>query len=91
VHGVERAMAAHQARRQRYIRGVLDSLPIIPYTEATALEHSRIWARLEASGQMIGAYDLIVAATALEHESAVATFNRRHFSQVGGLKIIVPV
>jgi tRNA(fMet)-specific endonuclease VapC len=44
-HGVERATAAHQARRERYIRGVLDSLPIIPYTEATALEHSPRWRR----------------------------------------------
>jgi predicted nucleic acid-binding protein len=39
---------------------------------------------------MIGAYDLIVAATALEHGSAVATFNQRHFSKVPGLKLIVP-
>jgi predicted nucleic acid-binding protein len=39
---------------------------------------------------MIGDYDLIVAATALERGSAVATFNKRHFSQVSGLKVIVP-
>jgi tRNA(fMet)-specific endonuclease VapC len=62
----------------------------MPYTEATAMEHARLWAELESSGNMIGYYDLIVAATALEHGSAVATFNRRHFSQVTGLKVIVP-
>jgi predicted nucleic acid-binding protein len=39
---------------------------------------------------MIGYYDVIVAATALERGSAVATFNQRHFSQVKGLTIIVP-
>jgi predicted nucleic acid-binding protein len=39
---------------------------------------------------MIGYYDLIVAATALESGSAVATFNRRHFAQVDGLKVIEP-
>ena len=39
---------------------------------------------------MIGYYDLIVAATALEHGSAVATFNERHFSEVRGLKVIKP-
>jgi tRNA(fMet)-specific endonuclease VapC len=65
-------------------------LPIIPYTEATALEHARIWAALESSGTMIGSYDLIVAATALEHGSAVATFNSRHFARVRGLKVIEP-
>jgi predicted nucleic acid-binding protein len=39
---------------------------------------------------MIGAYDIIAAATALERGSAVATFNRRHFAQVKGLTVIEP-
>lgn len=39
---------------------------------------------------MIGYYDLIVAATALEHDLAVATFNQRHFRVVPGLKVISP-
>jgi len=34
--------------------------------------------------------DLIVAATALERGSQVATFNKRHFALVNGLHIIEP-
>lgn len=89
-HGVERAGVAHKARRQQYLQRVLAPLPIVPYTEQTALEHARIWAQLEASGKMIGAFDLIVAATALERGSEVATFNKRHFEIVPGLKVIGP-
>jgi tRNA(fMet)-specific endonuclease VapC len=89
-HGVQRATTPHRARREAYLKMIFDALPIIPYTEVTAMEHARLWAELESSGKMIGYYDLIVAATALEHEIAVATFNRRHFSQVRGLKVIVP-
>jgi tRNA(fMet)-specific endonuclease VapC len=89
-HGVERATGAHRTRRERYLRTILEMLPIIPYTEATAFEHPRIWATLESSGKMIGFYDLIVAATALERGSAVATFNHRHFAQVRRLKVIEP-
>ena len=89
-HGVERATGEHRAKRERYIREILEELPMIPYTETTALEHARIWASLESSGQMIGDYDLIVAATALERGSAVATFNKRHFQRVPGLKVIEP-
>jgi tRNA(fMet)-specific endonuclease VapC len=63
-------------------------LPIIAYTEETAYFHARIWSNLEASGKIIGAYDLIVAATALQRGSVLAAFNRRHFSQVDGLNII---
>jgi predicted nucleic acid-binding protein len=39
---------------------------------------------------MIGAHDLIVAATALERGSHVATFNKRHFAMVKELHIIEP-
>lgn len=89
-HGVERATAAHRNKRQRYIQALLAALPVIPYTEQTAYEHARIWAELEASGKMIGFYDIIVAATALERGSSVATFNHRHFTQVRGLTVIEP-
>lgn len=87
-HGVERADAAHRSRRERYVRSAMEAMSIVPYTESTALEHARIWAALEATGRMIGDYDLIVAATALERGSAVATFNERHFSSVPGLRVI---
>jgi len=41
-------------------------------------------------GNRIGYYDMIVAATALERGSAVATFNTKHFGQIRGLKMIRP-
>jgi predicted nucleic acid-binding protein len=89
-HGIERATAAHRVKRERYVRAIVERLPVVPYTEATALVHAQIWAALESSGKMIGSYDIIVAATALERGSEVATFNRRHFAQVRGLKLIEP-
>jgi tRNA(fMet)-specific endonuclease VapC len=89
-HGIERATGSHRAKRERYLRIIVERLEAIPYTEATALVHARIWASLESSGDMIGSHDLILAATALERGSAVATFNRRHFAQVPGLKVVVP-
>ena len=89
-HGVERATGTHKVARQRYLNAVLGSVPIIPYTEQTAYEHARIWAELEAFGKMIGFYDLIVGATALERGSQIATFNKRHFAQIRGLSVIAP-
>jgi tRNA(fMet)-specific endonuclease VapC len=89
-HGVERAVGNHRAKREKYLEAILALLPIIPYTEQTAHEHARIWAQLESSGKMIGYYDIIVAATALERGDEVATFNHRHFAQVKGLTVIEP-
>jgi predicted nucleic acid-binding protein len=89
-HGIERATAQHRAERECYVRAIVERLDVVPYTEATALVHAQIWAALKSSGKMIGAYDLIVAATALERKSAVATFNLRNFAQVPGLKVVSP-
>jgi predicted nucleic acid-binding protein len=89
-HGVERASAAHRARRQKYLEALVAVLPIIAYTEETAYYHARLWSDLETSGKIIGAYDLIVAATALQRGSTLATFNRRHFSHLKGGGILEP-
>jgi tRNA(fMet)-specific endonuclease VapC len=89
-HGVERAGATQRNRRLHYLQTMLAPLPIVPYTQQTAFEHARIWAQLEVAGKMIGSYDMIVAATALERGSEVATFNQRHFAIVPGLKVIQP-
>ena len=89
-HGVERATGKHRTIRERYLRAILEPLPILPYTEQTAYEHARLWSELEAAGKMIGFYDLIVGATALERGSHVATFNKQHFAQIKGLHVIDP-
>ncbi len=89
-HGVERATGARKMRRQRYLQTILELFPVIPYTEQTAFEHARIRADLESSGKMIGYYDIVVAATALERGSELASFNHRHFSRVKGLTVIEP-
>jgi len=81
-HGIERATAPHRATRERYLQTIVERLEPIPYTEITALIHARLWAELESSGNRIGA--------ALERDSAVATFNKRHFSVVPGLSVIEP-
>ena len=89
-HGVERASPTQRTGRQRYLEAFLGLLPVISYTEQTAHHHARLWASLATSGKNIGAYDLIVAATALQRGSTLATFNKRHFSHVKGLPIVEP-
>jgi predicted nucleic acid-binding protein len=89
-HGVERGVEPHKSKRRKYLEIIVAALPIIPYTEQTAYGHARLWADLQSTGSMIGAYDLIVAATALERGSHIATFNKRHFAMVKGLQIVEP-
>ena len=89
-HGVERATIPHRMKRVRYLQSVLTPLPVIAYTEQTAYEHAKIWAELEVAGKRIGYYDIIVAATARERGSRLATFNLRHFGLVTGINVIEP-
>lgn len=89
-HGVERASPNQRAPRERYLQAMLSVLPVIPYGQQTAYIHARLWAKLQSTGKMIGYYDLLVAATALERNCEVATFNKRHFHMAPGLKIIQP-
>jgi tRNA(fMet)-specific endonuclease VapC len=89
-YGVERGTEPHKFKRRKYLEDIVAALPIIPYTEQTAYGHARVWADLQSGGKVIGAYDLIVAATALERGSHLATFNKRHFAMVEGLHIVEP-
>jgi tRNA(fMet)-specific endonuclease VapC len=91
LHGLERASGPHREKRRAFIDAALAAFRIIPYTLQTAQIQAHLWADLESGGKMIGYHDLIVAATAIERGSDVATFNVRHFSVVKGLVVIEPV
>src|SRR6476660_4184874 len=84
-HGIERATGKHRANRESYLQNLVSRLVILPYTQSTALIHAQVWAQLESAGTMIGDYDVIIAATAIEHGYPVATFNLKHFQSVPGL------
>lgn len=63
----------------------ISALLIYPVDLILAGAHSRIWADLKGTGNMIGAYDLLIAATAIAHDLPLVTENRRHFERVEGL------
>jgi tRNA(fMet)-specific endonuclease VapC len=88
LHGVERATdEARRARRQSFVERVLDTLPVLPFDLDVARVHARVWARLLARGEVIGAHDLIIAATAVSRALVVLTRNTREFSRVEGLAV----
>ncbi len=87
--GVYRAdTSERQARRRMQIEAFLAELPIISFTTATARVHARAKHELQQRGLVIGAHDLIIAATALEHGHDVLTGNVREFERIDGLKVI---
>ncbi len=90
LHGVHRASALHQARREAFVEAVLDAFPPLPFGLLAARAHARIWAELAAAGQDVGVHvhDRLVAATAITAGWRVGTANTRHFDRIEGLDIV---
>ena len=88
LHGVLRATGARRARRRAFVEYLLGALRGIPITEPVARVHAEVWAQLAKRGEVIGAHDLWIAATALAHGLGLATNNAAEFAHVPGLRLI---
>jgi tRNA(fMet)-specific endonuclease VapC len=87
--GVHRANTeARRKRRSAFVEAVISGVGVLDFTMAAARVHAEIYADLAKKGQMIGAHDLIIAATARCHDLAVLTDNVDEFSRVAGLRVI---
>ena len=87
LHGVQRADAAHRPGREAFVEGILASVPVIPFTLPVARIHARLWAELAAKRLILGAHDLLIAATALSLDWPLVTLDRRAFAGVPGLRL----
>ena len=65
-------------------------MPVLPFDLLVARVHARVSAQLLDAGRLIGAHDLLIAATALAHGYAVLTQNLRDFRRVPGLDVRQP-
>ena len=89
VHGCHRAGSAEvAARRAAWVEQVLELFPVAAFGVAEARRHGELWAALAARGAVIGAHDMLVAATAIAQGAALATLNQKEFARVPGLRLL---
>jgi tRNA(fMet)-specific endonuclease VapC len=87
--GVHRADTAERARRRSaFVEAVVSGIGVLDFTTAVARVHASIYAELSKKGEMVGAHDLIIAATARFHDLPVLTDNVKELSRVPGLRVI---
>jgi len=87
-HGYHRAQpASRKLSRARFIDTLLAEMAVLAFDLEVAREHAQIWAGLAERGEIIGPYDLIIAATAIVHRSPLATLNYREFQKVTHLDV----
>jgi len=87
--GVHRAdTETRRGKRSAFVEAILLELPVLEFTTEIARVHAELFARLASQGQMIGAHDLIIAATAIYHKSALLTMNVRDFQRIINLEVV---
>jgi tRNA(fMet)-specific endonuclease VapC len=74
-------------KRINLIEDFVSRLIVLPFDTQAARLAGPILYKLLAAGQMIGAYDLLIAATALSKKLTLVTNNLREFNRVEGLNV----
>ena len=87
--GVHRADTEERRnRRSAFVEAIIAGIPALGFTTEVARVHAAIYADLARRGQLIGAHDLIIAATAVHHDLSLLTDNVNEFSRVPGLTVV---
>lgn len=60
---------------------------VLPLTDETMQHFARLRALLRRRGNLIPDLDLLIAATAIEHELVLLTRNRRHVERIPDLQL----
>lgn len=78
-----------QKPKQNYTQTqkLVERVHVHPFTNQTATTAAKIHAQLLTQGNPVDIRDLFIAATALEHDLAVHTNNKKHFSKIPGLTL----
>jgi tRNA(fMet)-specific endonuclease VapC len=69
------------------VREFLSYVEVLDWPVEAGWVYGGIRARLEASGNQIGAMDLLIAAHAIHEKAALVTRNRAEFRRVTGLRL----
>jgi tRNA(fMet)-specific endonuclease VapC len=69
------------------VKGILETIPVLPLDIPADAEYGRIRAELEAAGAPIGMTDLLIAAHAYALSLTLVTDNMREFTRILDLKV----
>jgi tRNA(fMet)-specific endonuclease VapC len=69
------------------LREFLALFPVLDLTDPIMERFARIRYQLRSQGTLIPDFDLLIAATALELDMKVLTFNVRHFERIRDLRL----
>ena len=74
-------------RSEEGLEVFLSGVAVLGLGEEICKRFGRLRGRLRQQGKLIGDFDLLIAASALEHQLTLLTNNRKHFESIEGLRI----
>jgi tRNA(fMet)-specific endonuclease VapC len=74
-------------RNKLALASFLAPINILPFSDRASIFYGHIRADLEKSGQIIGAYDLLIAAHALSENLILVTNNTKEFNRIPNLPL----
>ncbi|HEX9989783.1 MAG TPA: type II toxin-antitoxin system VapC family toxin [Chloroflexia bacterium] len=78
---------ADPLRHEQVFLAFLRDVDILPLNESIMQEFARVRGELRAQGNLIGDFDLLIAATAIHHDLTLVTRNTAHFQRVPNLSL----
>lgn len=86
-YGIEKIQ--HAKDRKKDLEGFIESLSIQiqPINEVIASRFVRLKIELEKQGTLLTDFDIMIAATTIEHDAILVTRNIKHFQRIKELKI----
>ena len=88
LYGVERSEHPKAAREAiRFFQSEF-LVAVMGVTEEIAARYGSIKSELAKRGELIEDFDLVIAATAVEHKLVLATGNAKHFRRIKGLVLV---
>lgn len=74
-------------KSEAQLDGFLRGIAVLGIDAETCRRFGKERGRLRAVGRMVGDFDLMIGASALQHDLIVLTDNRRHFEEIEGLRL----
>ena len=85
LHGAEKY--GNRLKRLATVQTLLAPFQCLPFDEIDAAHYASLRHDLEVRGEVIGPYDLQIAAICLRHRLTLVTNNVSEFERIGGLVV----
>ncbi|MDH4270416.1 MAG: PIN domain-containing protein, partial [Candidatus Aminicenantes bacterium] len=80
LHGVHRADSEkRRIIRAAFVEKIIEVFPVFPFDLGAARIYAGIWAGLAKRGKVVGAHDLVIAATCISLGFSLATLDLRDY------------